>query len=235
MNRHPCVIASRGRTKFFLAALALLPLIACKDREARPALASVSDASLADTPPAVDAPRPIPLPELACPDGSELRSYPGDVVACTDASGKLHGSYAERTNDNLLLRRTYENGVQTGTETIEDEKGAMLSEFSIAEGQRHGSFKEWTDDGELARAGEMKRNQLHGVERRYRPAGDLTVATTWKNGVKAGPAQRRLPDGGMELVCHEAGEVVWNSPADEGPAPCSHEKLAFEPDEEESE
>ncbi len=123
-------------------------------------------------------------------------SLPNPEVMCDDLSleenGKMYldeklftGScYTEYAFDLPVIDeiRSYKNGIRHGVSTKNYQDGSLFYKFSFKDGELHGPYISYHNNGNLSEEGEMNMGSKDGVWKYYeRLTGRLYLKETYKN------------------------------------------------------
>lgn len=92
---------------------------------------------------------------------------------CNYVDGKLHGSYKEWHNKNILYKETtYVDGKLHGEYKQWHENGKICKETTYVDGKLHGSYKTWRDNNIPSINTTYVDGKLHGLYEEYRGTGE---------------------------------------------------------------
>lgn len=121
--------------------------------------------------------------------------------------GVQHGPYVlyrvKRVKGRIIMHGNYENGEEHGRFTEYNEDGSILEEGNYKHGERHGSYVLYHADG-ISKKGNYKYGKEHGPYIEYHQNGAMSEKGNYEYGDKHGPYTEWCEKG---LYCYEGNYI----------------------------
>ena len=138
----------------------------------------------------------------AVEENKQLRNINGKLC---DDSGMPFNGRTQRTGGDYLDIYSYKNGELDGLNVIYY-KNNIKEVGHWKNGEQHGLFQMYTEDGILIDSGTFKDGERDGLtEQFYNDTGKLRVSANYKNGVLEGEFKAYYPNGNLQ------GEVIYKN------------------------